>query len=103
MHAYSAIPDIEADKEADIKTIATVCGPYLTLAICAALYLAAAIISFEYLGFVSVSLGTAYVFLMLASVWSFKSGRLFKLYRAFPIINVAAGFILFWEIALRKF
>lgn len=102
MHAYSAIPDIEADKEAGLKTIATVCGPYVTLAICAALYLAAAVISFEYLGMVSVSLGFAYVFLMLASVRSYKTGRLFKLYRAFPLINVFAGFLLFWEIALAK-
>ncbi len=103
MHAYSAIPDIEADKEADLSTIATLCGPYVTLAICAVLYAAAAIITIPNLGFVSVSLGFSYIFLMLASVWSFKEGRLFKLYRAFPFINVAAGFILFWEIALRKF
>ncbi len=101
MHAYSAIPDIEADKEANLKTIASVCGPYLTLAICAALYLAAAVISFEYLGIVSVSLGFAYVLLMLASVRSYRTGRLFKLYKAFPLINIAAGFILFWEVVLR--
>jgi hypothetical protein len=55
------------------------------------------------LGFVGVSLGVAYVFLMLASIQSHRSGRLFKLYRAFPIINIASGFILFWEIALQKF
>ena len=101
MHAYSAIPDIEADKEAGLKTIATVCGPYLMLAICAALYLAAAAISFAYLGMVSVSLGFVYTFLMLASVRSYKTGRLFKLYRAFPLINIFAGFILFWEVVLR--
>lgn len=103
MHAYSAIPDIMADRIAGVRTIATLCGPYLTLAICAVLYTAAALISIPYLGFVSISLGFAYVLLMLASVWSYRSGRLFKLYRAFPIINVAAGFILFWEIALEKF
>lgn len=102
MHAYSAIPDIEADKEANLKTIATVCGPYLTLATCAALYLAAALISFEYLGMVSVSLGFAYVFLMLASVRSYRTGKLFKLYKAFPLINIFAGFILFWDVALSK-
>ncbi len=103
MHAYSAIPDIEADRIAGVRTIATVCGPYVTLAICAALYLASAFLTLPYLGFVSVSLGSAYVLLMIASIWSYRSGKLFKLYRAFPIINVAAGFILFWEIALNKF
>lgn len=103
MHAYSAIPDIDADKQAGLKTIATVCGPYVTLAICAGLYAAAAILSIEYLGFMSLALGFAYVFLMLASVRSHKTGRLFKLYRAFPLINVAAGFVIFWHIALEKF
>lgn len=101
MHAYSAIPDIDADREAGLKTIATVCGPFVTLAICGLLYAAAAVLSFEYLGFVSISLGLAYIILMAASVRSVKTGRLFKLYRAFPLINVLAGFILFWEIALR--
>jgi len=101
MHPFSAIPDIEADKEANLKTIATVCGPYFTLAICAALYLTAAVVSFEYLGLVSVSLGVAYVFLMLASVRSYRTGRLFKLYKAFPLINIFAGFLLFWEVVLR--
>lgn len=103
MHAYSAIPDIDADRKAGLNTIATVCGPYVTLAICAGLYAAAAILSIEYLGFVSIALGFAYVFLVLASVRSHKTGRLFKLYRAFPLINVAAGFVIFWHIALDKF
>lgn len=103
MHAYSAIPDIDADKQAGLSTIATACGAYATLAICAVLYAAAAILAAEYLGFVSVTLGFAYVFLMLASVRSHKTGRLFKLYRAFPLINVAAGFVIFWHIALDKF
>ncbi len=102
MHSYSAIPDVEVDKAANLKTIATVCGAYGTLAICVLFFLAAAIISFTYLGLVSVSLGVAYIFLMLASVRSHRSGRLFKLYKAFPIINVTAGFIVFWEIALNK-
>lgn len=103
MHAYSAIPDIEADRQASLNTIATVCGPYATIAICAGLYSAAAILSFEDLGFVSATLGFAYVLLMFASVRSVKTGRLFKLYRAFPLINVAAGFIIFWQIASNKF
>ncbi len=103
MHAYSAIPDISVDRIAGLRTIATLCGPYGTLAVCACLYAAAAFLSFEYLGFVSASLGFAYVILMLASVRSVKTGTLFKLYRVFPLINVIAGFILFWEIALKKF
>jgi 4-hydroxybenzoate polyprenyltransferase len=103
MHAYSAIPDIDADRRAGVSTIATVCGPYGTLAICSLLYLAAAVISFEYLGLVSVSLGSIYLILMLASLRSVKYGRLFRLYRSFPIINVLTGAVIFWSIALEKF
>lgn len=103
MHAYSAIPDIVSDRIAGLSTIAIICGPFGTLAICTVLYVAAAVLSFDYLGFVSISLGLAYVILMLASIRSVKSNRLFKLYRVFPVINVIAGFILFWEIAIKKF
>lgn len=99
MHAYSAIPDIDADREAGIKTIATLCGANLTLIICTILYLASAVIAAEYLGFLSVSLGAAYLILMLASFRSVRTGTIFKLYRAFPVINIFAGFLIFWQIA----
>ena len=102
MHAYSAIPDIEADIAAGLKTIATVLGPFRTLIACAFLYLTSAFIASEHLGFVSFSLGAAYVILMLAAIRSLKTGTLFKLYRAFPLINIMAGFIIFWQIALDK-
>ena len=102
MHAYSAIPDIEADREAGISTIATVLGPFGTLAACALLYTASAILAFEYLGFVTIPLGAGYLILMLASVRSVKTRTLFKLYQSFPLINMTAGFIIFWNIALSK-
>lgn len=102
MHAYSAIPDIEADKAAGLRTIATLLGPIGTLISCALLYITSALIASEHLGLVSVSLGAAYVILMLASIRSVKTGSLFKLYRVFPLINVMAGFIIFWQIALDK-
>ncbi len=102
MHAYSAIPDIEADRNAGLKTIATVLGPYFTLAFCALLYATAAAISSEYLGFVSLSLGSIYLILMIASTRSVQTGRIFKLYRYFPLVNVLSGSIIFWQIALDK-
>ncbi|HRI03603.1 MAG TPA: prenyltransferase [Pyrinomonadaceae bacterium] len=102
MHAYSAIPDIDADKAAGLKTIATVCGPYFTLGICAVLYATAGIIAAEYLGLAGITIGFAYILLMVASARSVKTGTLFKLYRSFPLINVAAGFVIFCNIALDK-
>lgn len=102
MHAYSAIPDIDADREAGVKTIATTFGGNATLGICAVLYVLAAVLSFQYLGFVAVVLGTIYLLLMAASVPALRSGAIFRLYSAFPFINVAAGFILFWAVAFTK-
>lgn len=102
MHAYSAIPDIEADREADLSTIATALGANLTVALCAGLYLASAFLAAEFLGFVAIPLGFAYLVLMLASFRSIKTGRIFALYRAFPMINLSAGFLIFWNIAWSK-
>lgn len=102
MHAYSAIPDIEADEKAGLQTIATKFGAYGTLAICFGLYAAAAFLSARFLGIAAVGLGAAYMILMLASVKSVQNGRIFKLYKAFPLINIAAGFVLFWAVVLQK-
>jgi len=46
MHAYSAIPDIQADTEAEIKTVATLYGKTGTLIFCIVCYLLAIILSF---------------------------------------------------------
>jgi lycopene elongase/hydratase (dihydrobisanhydrobacterioruberin-forming) len=103
MHAYSAVPDIDADKNAGLNTIATVLGPYITVIFCAFLYLGSALFVVEYLGFLTFPLASVYVIIMLASLRSIRTGTLFRLYRAFPIINAVAGFLIFWQIALNKF
>jgi 4-hydroxybenzoate polyprenyltransferase len=103
MHAYSAVPDIEADKAAGLNTIATTLGPYLAVIFCALLYLASATLAADYLGFLTVPLAAVYLIIMLASLQSIRTGGLFRLYRAFPFINAMAGFLIFWQIALSKF
>ncbi len=102
MHAYSAVPDIEVDREAGVRTIATILGANLTVALCAVLYAASAFLAAEFLGFLALPLGFAYLVLMLASFRSLKTGRIFALYRAFPMINMSAGFLIFWSIAASK-
>jgi len=102
MHAYSAIPDIRADSDAGLSTVATVLGEYGTLALCFVLYGASALLSLPYLGLTAWFIGAAYLGLMLVSVTSIRAGQIFKLYRAFPLVNVAAGFVIFWQIALDK-
>jgi len=102
MHAYSAVPDIEVDREANVNTIATMLGANLTVALCLGLYLSSAFLAAEFLGFVAIPLGFAYLVLMLASFRSLRTGRIFALYRAFPMINMSAGFLIFWSIAGSK-
>ena len=102
MHAYSAVPDIDVDREANVSTIATGLGANLTVALCAVLYLAAAFLAAEFLGFVAIPLGFAYLVLMLASFRSIRTGRILALYKAFPMINMSAGFLIFWNVAWSK-
>ena len=103
MHAYSAIPDIEADREAKISTIATVLGSTGTHLFCLAAYIGSAVLSHQYLGMVSVVLGSVFALTMLASMITRGRDRVFRIYRLFPFINAAAGFVLFWAVALPKF
>ncbi|CAN5481273.1 prenyltransferase [soil metagenome] len=103
MHAYSAIPDIEADRTAQIKTIATQLGTVKTLFLCLILYLFSAILVYQYFGFLSIILGLIYASMIFLSYYAEKKNNIFSVYKFFPIINVAVGFILFWYIAYAKF
>ena len=102
MHAYSAVPDIDSDRRAGVRTIATVLGPRTTLILCGMLYAASAALSFRYLSYLGLFLGTIYVLLMLASIRSATSGSLFNVYKLFPVINAAAGFLIFWYAVLNN-
>ncbi|MEP7213296.1 MAG: prenyltransferase [Acidobacteriota bacterium] len=102
MHAYSAVPDIEADREANVPTVATFLGPRSTLLFCLVLYVASAALAFEYLGAVSVVIGLVYVGMIIASLIETDRDRLFAIYRRFPILNAGIGFAIFWFVALKK-
>ncbi|HMT00875.1 MAG TPA: prenyltransferase [Candidatus Absconditabacterales bacterium] len=97
MHAYSAIPDIQADREAHMNTVATVLEKNWTLVYCLILYGLAAILVFTFLGWVSLVLGAVYAAMMIAS---FFTDDLMKLYRYFPWLNSLVGMILFFVVAL---
>ena len=103
MHAYSAIPDIKADEEAGISTIATEMGPNWTHGFCMACYFLGMILCFKS-GFVAPGLiAVGYLFLMIFSARVEGDMGLFSFYRLFPIFNTIAGFVLFWMIAWPKF
>ncbi len=95
MHAYSAVPDIAADRANGIETIATRLGGMRTLALCGALYAFAGVMaSMAGLGLTASLLAIVYVVLIGISIRT-PANRLHKVYRFFPMVNAAAGFILF--------
>lgn len=49
MHAFSAVPDIQADSDAKVDTIATWLGGRTTIWVCFALYTIAAVLSWPFL------------------------------------------------------
>ncbi len=95
MHAYSAIPDIDADKTAKLSTIATVLGATRTLVFCAFCYLGAAVLSYPHLGVFGILLGSMYVGMICLSLLSTNRQWIFRVYRWFPFLNGILGFSIF--------
>lgn len=100
MHAYSAIPDIQADTEAGVETVATLLRREGTLLFCSACYLLSAILAFRYLGAFAGILGIIYLSLMAASLFTRQTGGVYRIYQYFPLVNSACGFLLFWFVAI---
>lgn len=100
MHAYSAVPDIEADRAAKLSTIATTLGKNGTLFLCGLLYfLAAGLASVVWYGF-PILAGFIYLALMIRSAQLKTHDGLLAMYRLFPWINAVFGFVIFWWIVL---
>ena len=93
MHAYSAIPDIAADKAVGMKTVAILLGAKKTIVICAGLYAVAAIISALYIGWIAFILLIPYWFLLGLS-YSTPDDSLMKIYKKFPLLNASVGMVL---------
>jgi 4-hydroxybenzoate polyprenyltransferase len=100
MHAFSAVPDIAADTSAKVHTIATRLGARTTLIFCASCYLLCGILSYASLAWFGVLLGVFYGALMLLAL---RSQNIMRIYRWFPSINTAVGFLLFLFLALQLF
>jgi len=102
MHAYSAVPDIKADKDAGVETIATLLGRNGTLLFCSACYLLAAMFAFPYLGPFAGILGLVYLALIGLSLFTKQTGGVYRIYQYFPFVNSACGFLLFWYAAIEN-
>jgi 4-hydroxybenzoate polyprenyltransferase len=103
MHAFSAVPDIDSDKKAGISTVATVLGHQRTILFCFLLYL---LTSFSIdrvggqIGLVFSYIAIIYMVLMTIARHAKTDESLFKVYRAFPVVNVLVGAALFFGILL---
>ena len=102
MHAYSAVPDISADREAGVPTVATLLGLRGTLIFCLSLYVLAALLTFATLGWLSIVLGVVYAALMLRSLRAGTEGGVMQIYRIFPFVNAGAGAALWWFAVWHK-
>lgn len=103
MHAYSAVPDIAADRESGMETVATLFGFQGTLVFCLFLYAGAAALAFTHLPGIAVFLGIVYVSLIAYSLTRKSSEELLRVYRWFPLINTVSGALLFFGVALARF
>ena len=99
MHAYSAVPDIQADTAAGLETVATKLQKKHTLLFCLALYLLSGILSYAFLGLIGLGLSLIYVALMYKSIKT-TDAELFKLYTYFPLVNTLSGIIVFFTVLL---
>jgi 4-hydroxybenzoate polyprenyltransferase len=102
MHAYSAVPDIAADRAADVATVATYFGRVQTLLLCGLAYALAALLAFPSVGAFAVIGGLAYLAMIALSLRSRGPEELFALYRRFPVLNTALGGALFVVTGLQQ-
>jgi len=101
MHAYSAVPDIAADTEAGVPTIATFLGGTRTVIVCFLAYAAAGFIGYLYLDLWALVLTAPYLVLMIRSLWCEESALL-RVYRYFPYLNALVGMVIFLLILSSK-
>jgi 4-hydroxybenzoate polyprenyltransferase len=91
MHTFSAIPDIEPDRAAGIRTTATVLGARGSLVYCGAVWLAGAVL----MGLLHPFLGALFgVYPVLTALFARSDISIDRAYWWFPIINTAAGTVL---------
>ena len=100
MHAFSAIPDIEADKNAGLATIATSLGKKNTLIVCTTLYALSGLMLIVLFTSVGATIAVIYVALMLTA-FKVSAKKIFTIYTIFPIVNTLAGMAIFFCILLK--
>ena len=94
MHLFSAIPDIQADKKADLLTTAILFGKRNSLLLCALLWTITSLVTINltgsFIGFIAIIYPLIPIILIANEKIDLK-----KTYKIFPFINALVGFILF--------
>ena len=101
MHAFSAVPDIAADTEAKLKTIAMLIGGKPTIMLCAALYLIAGGIALPFVPVAAVLGGAALLIMMHKAYRTTDDAALFTLYTYFPTLNALIGMVVSIELIAK--
>jgi 4-hydroxybenzoate polyprenyltransferase len=101
MHAYSAIPDQDADRSANVETIATVLATTRTALWCAIFFTLSALLSWSVLKSFSILLLIPYLILCYVSATAQKPADVQRWYQEFPRLNLMVGFVLFLLAAFR--
>lgn len=101
MQVYSAIPDIEADKQEGLNTTAIFLGHYKALLFVAINWVLGALLTFYLVPGFTIIL---FIFPAMAAVLYFQNEeKVAEYYKYFPYINSIVGFLLFWYILIAKF
>lgn len=96
MHAYSAIPDITADRKAKMYTTATFLGKKGAALYCLVLYLISGILTLTYIHpLLTLCLAFPYLY-MCVRAWYKNPEQVMKDYTWFPLINLCVGGIVFF-------
>jgi 4-hydroxybenzoate polyprenyltransferase len=90
MHAYSAIPDIEADTEAGLATIASWAGANRTILLCSMLYASSFYVLSVYTEPVFSLFALPYLLLMWQSL-QVAGSTLVRVYHRFAYLNAVVG------------
>jgi 4-hydroxybenzoate polyprenyltransferase len=99
MHLFSAVPDIDADARAGIRTSAVAFGGRVALFVCAALWLSSGLIAYYATHALWPFMGSAYALAAVILATGYTPERSARAYRYFPIANLLVGFVLFWVAA----
>ena len=102
MHAYSAVPDIKADLQAGLQTIAIMIGEKRTIALCWFFYTLAGYLVKDIIPFASIVGVATFSYFMWRSQRAKTPEALFKLYTYFPLINTIIGALVSMELFAKN-